>query len=284
MLSVAKRWAGPAVIFLVGLGFHVSGIENIFIAIGLWSVAAVWGLVALVTWLPICATLACLKVEVQGYNFLGQYPLPPPSIFGEMKLLEVKVRFRSRFNMQLHAVELHIGKSTFGSEEKTIRNVGHNKAQSIHFEIPIQWFKGKSKNAYLRVSVRGREWYSNEFTITAPSVGLGEGISLPNLKQVCQQLSQDMLQFLIDRQRLKPDLTPTRKQWRKQSSDHTRHIQETVALYHQRFGARVVSLYEHLKERGYHDKQADRLYEHPTNELGIRELAQRLGALVERLP
>jgi len=284
MSSAAKRWAGPAVIALVGLGFHVSGIENMFVAIGLWSAAAVWVLVALVTWLPICATLARLKVEVQGHKFLEQYPVPPPSILGEMKLLEVKVRFHSKFNMQLHAVELHVGESTFGSEEKTIRNVGHNKAQCIHFEIPIQWFNGKSKNAYLRVSVGGREWHSNEFTITAPSVGLGGGISLPNLKQVCQQLSQDILQFLIDRHWLKPDLAPTRKKWRKQSSDHTRHIQETVALYHQRFGSRVVSVYETLKKQGYSDKRIDSLYEHPTNELGIRELAQCLGALAERLP
>jgi len=148
------------------------------------------------------------------------------------------------------------------------------------YNVPID---SRSKFC-LCVFARGQKRYSEEFSITIPSVGLGKSISLPNLKRESQQLSQDILQFLSDRQRLEPELVPTKKQRRKQTNDLIRHGRETVTLHHQRFGSRVISVYEHLRERGYSDKRVDTYYEHPTNELGIRELAQRLGALADLLP
>lgn len=103
------------------------------------------------------------------------------------------------------------------------------------------------------------------------------------LQRECRHLSQEILQFLSDRQRAEPDLPSSKRDWHKRTNESIRCHQETVSLYHQRFGARVIALYETLKEIGHSDSELDFFYEHPTNALGIREVGQRLGALGERL-
>ena len=54
--------------------------------------------------------------------------------------------------------------------------------------------------------------------------------------------------------------------------------------YNTRFGARVISIWQKLEERGLIDKQLDEHYEHPRNPIDITIVAQRLGALAEKLP
>jgi hypothetical protein len=45
-----KRFAGPGILFVIALGFQVSGFENIYLAWSLWGVAIIWGVSAVVTW------------------------------------------------------------------------------------------------------------------------------------------------------------------------------------------------------------------------------------------
>jgi hypothetical protein len=60
-MSVLRRFSGPAIGFLVGAGLQVSGIEAFPVALAIWGVAALWGLLALITlpqvakWLPAIA-------------------------------------------------------------------------------------------------------------------------------------------------------------------------------------------------------------------------------------
>ncbi|MGH2444887.1 MAG: hypothetical protein ACRDGD_02425 [Candidatus Limnocylindria bacterium] len=53
MLSTVRRFAGPAIAFLVGTGLEVGDIRAPLLAYSLWGLAAVWGMVALATWDPI---------------------------------------------------------------------------------------------------------------------------------------------------------------------------------------------------------------------------------------
>ncbi|MEE9559077.1 MAG: hypothetical protein V3V94_06270 [Candidatus Brocadiales bacterium] len=102
------------------------------------------------------------------------------------------------------------------------------------------------------------------------------------LKEQCSTLSNEILQFLNTRQQSKPNLPSPQDDWNEQINKTIRYEDETVTLFHQIFGPRVIVLYENLNELGFSDKKIDSLYEHPTNALGIRELGQRLGALAQK--
>lgn len=52
-MAMARRFAIPAISFLFATGLQLSGVQIPLLAIALWSVAAIWGLVAFVTWPPI---------------------------------------------------------------------------------------------------------------------------------------------------------------------------------------------------------------------------------------
>jgi len=53
MADAAKRFAGPAISFLVGLGFQVSGYTDVRLALVLWAIALIWTIFALLTWDPV---------------------------------------------------------------------------------------------------------------------------------------------------------------------------------------------------------------------------------------
>ena len=63
-----------------------------------------------------------------------------------------------------------------------------------------------------------------------------------------------------------------------------KYYQETINLYSQKFGSRVVYTRNELAKRGLSDKILDENYENPVNYFGIRTVAERLGALAQQLP
>ena len=52
MLSALRRFTIPIVAFIAERGLDLSGIENLWVGIGLWSVGGAWGTWALATWPP----------------------------------------------------------------------------------------------------------------------------------------------------------------------------------------------------------------------------------------
>ena len=104
-----------------------------------------------------------------------------------------------------------------------------------------------------------------------------------DLKTRAALLSAQILRFIADRERESPSL-PRRETWSRDVDVMIRYSQETLALYSQRFGARVIALRNELAERGFADQQLDRFYEHPTNPIGMRIVGDRIGALAETLP
>jgi len=176
MISIIKRWAGPAVTFIAALGFQVSGIQNIWLAIGLWILASVWALVAFLTWLPIGRRLTFykgnqsaqqdnLRIEVKGYHFLESYPSLPYSVLGEQKILEIEVRFYPKDNIRLRSLELRVGKSTFAPTRLPVLMIDREETYFIDFEVPIRWFRTEPKKAYIWALAGDQDWRSNEFKI-----------------------------------------------------------------------------------------------------------------------
>jgi len=52
-----RRFAGPAVLFLIPLGWTMSGYTNVWFAWFIWAVAGTWGSWALLTWEPVQSRL-----------------------------------------------------------------------------------------------------------------------------------------------------------------------------------------------------------------------------------
>ena len=61
---------------------------------------------------------------------------------------------------------------------------------------------------------------------------------------------------------------------------------ETMDLYSIYYSAKVIAIYNEFKLRGLTDRKMDENADvrYPTNEIGIRYIAEGLGALAQRLP
>jgi len=79
VLSNLRRFAGPAISFLVATGLQVSGYQSLSSAIVLWGIAAIWGAIALVTWEPFRRTM----------RSIGRRRLGFPLVIGLLLLLAV---------------------------------------------------------------------------------------------------------------------------------------------------------------------------------------------------
>lgn len=108
-------------------------------------------------------------------------------------------------------------------------------------------------------------------------------LSDAELKRECERVSQDMLQFMVDREAAQPDLPMGKRNWNLQTNDLIRHSQLSVSLFHQRFGAKMVWLRDELSKREYDVSELDRYANFAVNPFAMREVAQRLGAIAEQL-
>jgi len=111
--------------------------------------------------------------------------------------------------------------------------------------------------------------------------------SLPevSLKKRASGLSAEIFSFLAARQAAEPRLQfpMTRDVADKQFSDMVNHLNETMALYAQKFASKVMSLRDDFLKQGVRDPELDQWYEQPTNTYGIERVAGRLGVLADRL-
>lgn len=106
---------------------------------------------------------------------------------------------------------------------------------------------------------------------------------LSALKQRAIRLSNEILEFVADRERSNPPL-PRIETWERDVDISTRFSIETMSQFSTKFGARLIATRNELAEQGLTDRELDSLYTHPTNPIGIRIVAERLGALAEKLP
>jgi hypothetical protein len=102
------------------------------------------------------------------------------------------------------------------------------------------------------------------------------------LKRKAIDLSVSILAFLAARQAGEPPLARP-ETWNQDVNADTKYLMETMALYSQRFGSEVIAVHDELAKMNLYDKELDAYYEHPTNPLGVRTVAEHLGALAEQL-
>lgn len=114
------------------------------------------------------------------------------------------------------------------------------------------------------------------------------------LKRRAHELSKRIFRFLSERAVHDPSkqlFSPstirvgetTEQGFQRRQQDIVSYMHETMNLYDEQFAAEVVAMRDELKRNGLESPELDARYEHPTNPLGIRVVAERLGALADRL-
>jgi hypothetical protein len=179
MGAALKRWAGPGILFLAGLGFQISGFQNVCIGYSCLIVAAIWTIIMLP---PIRQRIpfsksdeliqgGVLKIEVQECNVLDFWPQPDTwlsRISGHMSIVEVKAKFYPKGEIKLHSLELHMGRHTFGANSLPVIILDQEDTYAIEFQVPsriITTLPKKSDKNYIRAIYNDRDCRSKEFPI-----------------------------------------------------------------------------------------------------------------------
>lgn len=101
-----------------------------------------------------------------------------------------------------------------------------------------------------------------------------------SLKRRSLILSNEILRFLTNRQANEPQLFRP-ETWQQDTNRMIKYSQQTMSLYSEKYALRVIAIRNEFADKGYQDSELDRSYEHPTNPIGIRIIAERIGALAE---
>jgi hypothetical protein len=116
----------------------------------------------------------------------------------------------------------------------------------------------------------------------------------PDLATRAEALSRELYDFVAERKRDDPMMKSflrsatgrsvlsdeeRQREWAERTGDMHAFSTETMNRYRQRFAVRVLAVYDDAVAAG-NEKPEDRLsFEHPTNELGIERVAQRIGVI-----
>lgn len=93
--------------------------------------------------------------------------------------------------------------------------------------------------------------------------------------------SKDLMQFVIERQNNEPQVDFDN--WDASTKAQIKYSTETQNIFYKDFAGKVSNLRDEFAKRGIKDKDLDMFYRHPTNYIGLRELAASLSALSEKI-
>jgi hypothetical protein len=109
----------------------------------------------------------------------------------------------------------------------------------------------------------------------------GKILSDAQLKIQALETARNIMTMVSERQSNEPPVDFNN--WEASTQAMIRHGQETQNIYFREYAAKVAHLREEFLKRGLRDKDLDMFYEHPTNFIGLRILATKLGLLANKL-
>src|SRR3954469_15060714 len=65
MGDLLRRFAGPVIAFSFWAGLQVSGIQELWIAVVLWTIGGLWAIAAVITWPPVRQHLPIPEYEIR---------------------------------------------------------------------------------------------------------------------------------------------------------------------------------------------------------------------------
>ena len=104
-------------------------------------------------------------------------------------------------------------------------------------------------------------------------------MNVNELKQHCRQISEEIIEFLADRETSAPKVTLAPHPWQATNFEKLRHVAETLSLYQERFSAKVRELSEALRQEGYRDAEFEALLKQQPDPRSLRAIAEKLKGL-----
>lgn len=95
-------------------------------------------------------------------------------------------------------------------------------------------------------------------------------------------LSEQIFQFLHERDSASPP-KPVLETWLEDLKRITEFHHETMEQYTAKFASMVTEIRDQFADISLRDDELDSIYKNPTNPIGIRRVAERFGALAEKL-
>lgn len=120
------------------------------------------------------------------------------------------------------------------------------------------WFKNKS------ISIFGKSTFSDK-----------------NLKEKILSLYKNIIEFLKERSNNEPQTDFNN--FKESTNRHIKYFRETMNLYDKKFGSEIIFIRQEFLKRNIKSNRLNSFYEHPTNPLGIREIALGLVELASKL-
>lgn len=120
------------------------------------------------------------------------------------------------------------------------------------------------------------------FRLAALTVKLPGGLSDDQLKKQAIELSQNISEFIRDRESGEPQIDT--KDWDNSTQKSISYSTETRNLYFVRYGLKVTILREEFLKRGIKDEEFERLYEFPVGAHPFQEISLKLSTMANKLP
>lgn len=102
-----------------------------------------------------------------------------------------------------------------------------------------------------------------------------------DLKREIILLYKNIIEFLETRRRAEPQVDF--KNFKISTQNRINYSSETMSFYDSNFGAKVIITREEFLRKGIRSNELEKFYRHPTNPLGIREVANGLAELAGKL-
>ena len=104
------------------------------------------------------------------------------------------------------------------------------------------------------------------------------------LKIRANQLSKEMLEFIVVRQQYAPRIPNNQEEWNRDVEKIHSYFKETMSQYSLRFNTRVIAMRNELADKGLKDDSLDSVFDKPGNAMSIRFIAEGIKALANQLP
>ena len=102
-------------------------------------------------------------------------------------------------------------------------------------------------------------------------------------KERALKLSDSILTFLLSRSLGAPPY-PKSENWDADTNKMRRYSDQTRGEFSKQFMPEIIAVRDALAREGLVDEELDRFYDHPTNQIGMRIIGERIGALALQLP
>ena len=109
----------------------------------------------------------------------------------------------------------------------------------------------------------------------------GKVLTDAKLKTQALETARNIMTMVSERQASEPPIDF--KNWEASTQAMIRHSQETQNIYYKEYAAKVAHFREEFLKRELRDKELDMFYAHPTNYIGLRILATKLGLLANKI-